>query len=74
MQILLLTQTLPGTARDHLPAIIRIAKHLGALPKISLADASVDVLIVIILDLYGRKEEAKKLLLRSVLDIAKRMA
>jgi hypothetical protein len=39
-----------------------------------LADASVDVLIAIILDFYGRKEEAKKFLLRSALGILLSMA
>ena len=43
--------------------------HLGALPTISLDDGSIDVLIAIILDFCGLKEEAKKFLVHSALGI-----
>jgi hypothetical protein len=51
--------------KDNLSAIIRIARQLTPIPKISLADVEVDILITIILDICGRKKEAENFLIKS---------
>jgi hypothetical protein len=55
--------------RDQLSAIIKISRQITPLPKIPLTDAAVDILIVIILELCGRKREAEKFLISSALGI-----